>query len=100
MAQSQRLTEEFIAALCPENVRRFDATPDLERRLQQLRARIAQAWPSPWCSDVEVVKALAARIAVDGPGTEPEQLHVEDLYLVLGCASGSSEAIASFEMHF
>jgi RNA polymerase sigma-70 factor (ECF subfamily) len=69
----------------------------LERLVDASRA----AWPDLQIEAEEFVQYLAARVAPDQPIRDAlDSLHVTDLYLACGCATGNSKAIAALDARY
>jgi RNA polymerase sigma-70 factor (ECF subfamily) len=93
MARS--FADAFFAAIAGG---RAERGPDLEAALDEARSRAARAWPPSFADDATFGEALGVRVRdAEDPAAALRALHVEEVYLVLGCAAGRAEALAELE---
>jgi RNA polymerase sigma-70 factor (ECF subfamily) len=69
---------------------------DLDRRLQSMVARVAQAWPELTIDPARLVETIA-RVVGDDVEAGLADLYVEDLALAVACADGAPNALAHCE---
>jgi RNA polymerase sigma-70 factor, ECF subfamily len=80
----------------------FEVAPrELETILERLVEAGRAAWPDLEIRPEEFVGYLAARVSPDQSIRDAlHSLHVTDLYLACGCATGNTKAIAALEAHY
>jgi len=86
--------EAFWAALGPT---RLQNRPAIEARLEAQLAAARDRWPAVEIDGEAFAAHWAERLArTPDPEAAVEQLHVADLYLAFGCASGEVNALRAF----
>jgi RNA polymerase sigma-70 factor (ECF subfamily) len=86
--------EAFWAALGPTRLRN---RPAIEARLEMQLAAARDRWPAVEIDGAAFAAHWAERLArTADPEAALEQLHVADLYLAFGCASGEVNALRAF----
>lgn len=94
------LRQAFLSALAPELRPSFEALTDLDA---QLDAMVRAAASEPGAPADGIVAAVAARLSaedVNEPGPALARIHVADLALALGCASGDARALTRFDARY
>ena len=95
------LVRPFVDAAPAELRATMEALPELPRKLWNLVAEGRAAWPDLALEPRALVTFVAARLEIDGdPADALDGLRAADLYLACACATGSREAIETFDRHY
>ena len=93
--------EALLSRLGNEAREAFEKVSDLEERLERALESARKAWPEVTVADDAFVGHLGRHAKeVSDPVDFLDHLHPADLYLAVGCASGSRAALDGFERTF